>query len=82
LAPWEEAAPDEKALAQSPPILPAAPTIDEMLDLMTRNVLEVVSWANAPGFVESYKIASGNTRGQFQSACHKLATRAEQLKKE
>lgn len=80
-APWEEAAPDAKALAQAPPITPAAPTIDEMLELMTNNVIEVVNWTNTPGFVDSYKIASANARGLFQSACIKLAARSDQLRR-
>jgi ParB-like chromosome segregation protein Spo0J len=80
-APWDELTPDAKALAQAPPIAPSAPTIDEMLDLMTRNIIEVVNWTSAEGFVDSYRIASANVRGFFQSACAKLATRAEQLRK-
>ncbi len=80
-APWEETAPDAKTAALAPPITPAAPTIDEMLELMTKNIMEVVTWTNAPGFMDSYKIASANARGLFQSSCIKLAARADQLRK-
>ena len=80
-APWDEETPDAKALANAPPIAPAAPTIDEMLQVMARQVIEVVNWTNAEGFLESYKVASANTRGLFQSAVIKLAARADQLRK-
>jgi hypothetical protein len=72
---------DAKAIAQSPPVAPAAPTIDEMLDLMTRQVMEVADWAKDEGFAESYRTASSNARGLFQSAVIKLAARADQLRK-
>jgi hypothetical protein len=78
--PWEDA-PDARTIALSPPIEPAAPTIDEMLALMTRQVVEVVNWTQAEGFVESYKAASANARGLFQTAALKLAARADQLRK-
>jgi hypothetical protein len=85
-APWEDAAPsaerpDAKALALAPPIPPSAPTIDEMLALMTRQIIEVVHWTNADGFVEAYRTARANNRGLFQTAAIKLAARADQLRK-
>jgi hypothetical protein len=80
-APWEAEAPDARALAEAPPIRPSAPTIDEMLTVMANRVVELVNWTNADGFVESYKAASANARGLFQSAVIKLAARADQLRK-
>ncbi|GIW89035.1 MAG: hypothetical protein KatS3mg108_3359 [Isosphaeraceae bacterium] len=80
-APWDAEAPDARALAEAPPIRPSAPTIDEMLTLMANRVVELVNWTNAEGFVESYKSASANARGLFQSAVIKLAARADQLRK-
>lgn len=78
--PWEDA-PDARTTALAPPIEPAAPTIDEMLALMTRQVIEVLNWTQAEGFAESYKAAAPNARGLFQTAALKLAARADQLRK-
>jgi hypothetical protein len=80
-APWEEETPDARALAEAPPIAPSAPTIDEMLHVMARQVTEVINWTNTEGFLESYKAASANSRGIFQSSVIKLAARADQLRK-
>ncbi len=80
-APWEEETADAKVIAQGPPIPSAAPTIDEMLGLMTKQVMEVVSWTQAEGFFESYRTAGANARGLFQSATIKLAARADQLRR-
>jgi hypothetical protein len=79
VAPWEDA-PDTRAVAAAP-VPSAAPTIDEMLALMTRQVMEVVQWSHAEGFVEAYRGATGNSRGLFQSAAIKLAARADALRK-
>jgi ParB-like chromosome segregation protein Spo0J len=63
-------------------VLPAAdPTIDEMLAMMARRIMEVIQWTNAEGFTEAYRTAGGNARGLFQSAVIKLAARADQLRK-
>jgi ParB-like chromosome segregation protein Spo0J len=79
--PWEEEPSDARALAEAPPIAPTAPTIDEMLHVMTQRVVEVVNWTNTEGFLDSYKVASANARGLFQSAVIKLAARADQLRR-
>ncbi|MDB5351870.1 MAG: putative transcriptional regulator [Planctomycetota bacterium] len=79
-APWDDSA-DAKMIAQSPPIQVAAPTIEEMLGLMTRQLMEVVSWTQADGFTDSYRTAGANARGLFQTAVIKLAARADQLRK-
>ncbi len=77
--PWEGG--DAKAVALAPPVEVAAPTIEEMLSLMAKQVMEVVSWTQAEGFNDAYKAASGNSRGLFQSSVIKLAARADQLRK-
>jgi hypothetical protein len=76
---WE--AVDAKTAAQAPPAPPSAPTIDEMLALMTRHVMEVVGWTQADGFSDAYRTAGANARGLFQTAIIKLAARADQLRK-
>lgn len=79
LAPWQVA--DPKAVALSEPVAPAAPTIDEMLSLMAKQVMEVIHWTQTEGFTEAYRSAGGNARGLFQAAVIKLAARADQLRK-
>lgn len=78
--PWESSG-DPKSAALAPPVASAAPTIDEMLGLMTKQVLEVIAWSQAEGFVDAYKSAGANARGLFQTAAIKLAARADQLRK-
>ncbi|HEV3168084.1 MAG TPA: ParB N-terminal domain-containing protein [Isosphaeraceae bacterium] len=91
-APWEEAPqpvgagagrgePGDKRMAESRPVAPTASTIDEMLAMMARQVMEVVTWTQADGFNEAYRKGSANARGLFQSAVIKLAARADQLRK-
>jgi hypothetical protein len=77
--PWE--APDAKTVALSDPVPPATPTIDELLALMARQIMEVITWTQADGFSEAYRGAGGNSRGLFQTAVFKLAARADQLRK-
>ena len=77
--PWET--PDAKTVALSDPVAPAAPTIDEMLALMAKQVMEVITWTQAEGFSEAYRGAGGSPRGLFQTAVFKLAARADQLRK-
>ena len=90
--PWEEptpakggrapaAASDAKQAALAEPVTPAAPSIDELLQLMAKQVMEVINWTQADGFTEAYRAASGNARGLFQAAVIKLAARADQLRK-
>ncbi len=55
--------------------------IDEMLEVMARQVNEVVTWTKAEGFNEAYRSASNNARGLFQAAVFSLASRAERLRK-
>jgi hypothetical protein len=77
--PWERG--DAKSIAQAPPAAPSAPTIEEMLALMTKQVMEIVQWTQAEGFVEAYRTAGANARGVFHAAVIKLAARADQLRK-
>lgn len=77
--PWE--VPDAKKAALAEPVQPAAPTIEEMLALMARQIMEVINWTQADGFTEAYRSATGNARGLFQTAVFKLAARADQLRK-
>ena len=46
---------------------------------MARQIMQVVTWTQAEGFVESYRTAGGNARGLFHSAVIKLGARANQL---
>jgi hypothetical protein len=78
-APWDDAS--AKAIALAPPIPSAAPTIDEMLTMMTNQIMDIINWTKAEGFAEAYKTAGANTRGLFDTAVIRLAARAGQLRK-
>ncbi len=77
-APWDDVS--AKAVALAPPVPTAAPTIDEMLGLMTTQVTDVLAWTQAEGFVEAYRTAGPNARGLFHHAALKLAARVDQLR--
>jgi hypothetical protein len=79
--PWEDVppVPGAKDLARSGPVPVAAPTIDEMLELMRRQIMEVISWIDAEGFAEQYPKASRHSRGLFHAAIRTLRERAERL---
>jgi ParB-like chromosome segregation protein Spo0J len=72
---------EPRAAALATPSHAGAPTIEEMLALMTKHIMEVVNWTMADGFTEAYKSASPNARGLFQTASIKLAARADQLRR-
>lgn len=72
---------DPKAYASQGPIEVAAPSIDELLDVMTKQVMEVINWTQAEGFADGYHEASANARGVFHAAVIKLAARADQLRR-
>ena len=78
-APWDDA--DAKAVALAPPVATAAPTIDEMLALMTNQVNEVIAWIQAEGFGEAYRNAGANARTLFQTSALKLAASVDLLRK-
>lgn len=63
------------------PVEPDASTIDEMLDLMAKQINEVLTWTKAEGFADAYRTAGGHARGLFQTAVFNLAARAERLRK-
>lgn len=63
------------------PSEPAEPTIDEMLAMMTKQVLEVIALTRGERFIDAYKTAGANARGLFQTAAIKLASRADQLRR-
>ncbi|CAN5877385.1 hypothetical protein BH23PLA1_BH23PLA1_25540 [soil metagenome] len=77
--PWEASGTDPKALARAGPVGVAEPTINEMLAIMTRQVLEVVSWIEAEGFDEAYQAASERSRAQLREAIGTLSARVEAL---
>ena len=95
--PWEETAARPKAVPAEEvpypaapgyrPVMPegpvdvAAPSIDELLELMSRQIMQVTAWTQAEGFLDSYRSASPNARGLFHAAVIKLAARADQLRR-
>jgi hypothetical protein len=72
---------DPRMIAQQGPIDVAAPTIDELLDVMSKQIMQVVTWTQAEGFLDSYRAASSNARGVFHAAVIKLAARADQMRR-
>jgi hypothetical protein len=58
-----------------------AATIDEMLELMAKQIMQVIAWTQAEGFLDAYRNASPNARGVFHTAAIKLAARADQLRR-
>ncbi len=80
IAPWQDVAP-EKAAALSEPVEPIAPTIDEMLEMMAKQIIEVINWTQAEGFGDAYRTARPGSRGLFQTAALKLAARGGELRK-
>ena len=78
-APWDDAT--AKSVALAPPVATAAPTIYEMLGLMTTQIMDVITWTEAEGFAEAYSTAGPNARGLFQTAALKLAAKADRLRR-
>ena len=74
-----ERSPDSRAMALSADV--GAATIDEMLDLMAKQIMQVITWTQAEGFLDAYRNASPNARGLFHTAAIKLAARADQLRR-
>jgi ParB-like nuclease domain len=72
---------DARDAAMAAPVDMAGSSIDEMLEVMARQVNEVVTWTKAEGFTDAYRSASSNARGLFQAAVFNLASRAERLRK-
>ena len=59
----------------------APSTIDEMLDFMAKQIMQLIAWTNAEGFLDAYKNARPNAAGLFHTAAIKLAARADQLRR-
>jgi hypothetical protein len=80
-APWEDGpgALPPRDLARSGPVAVAAPTIDEMLDMMTRQVMEIVSWIEAEGFHGAFRSSSKHARGLFLASVEQLNQRVDDL---
>jgi hypothetical protein len=70
---------EPRGIAPEGPVTP--PTIDELLELMSRQIMQMITWTQADGFVDSYRSASPNARGLFHAAVIKLAARADQLRR-
>jgi ParB-like chromosome segregation protein Spo0J len=67
--------------ASGEPIDPATAPIDELLELMSKQIMQVVTWTQTEGFLDAYHNASPNARGLFRAAVIKLAARADQLRR-
>jgi ParB-like chromosome segregation protein Spo0J len=79
-ADWESA-PSARSPRELGPIDVSAPSIDELLELMSRQIMQVITWTQAEGFVDSFRSAGPNARGLFHAAVIKLAARADQLRR-
>ena len=76
-APWDDAA--AKAVALAPPVAVAAPSIDEMLGMMTDQLFELINWTESPEFAEAYQSADYSVRSRFDNALSLLDSRVNQL---
>lgn len=72
---------DPRIIAMQAPVEVEAPSIDELLNVMAKQIMDVVGWTQAEGFVDSYRSASSNARGVFHAAVIKMAARADQLRR-
>ena len=52
-----------------------------MLDLMGKQIQQVVDWTKAEGFEDAYRSARSNVKALFQAAVFNLGNRANQLLK-
>jgi hypothetical protein len=73
--------PEPKSAPSSKPGDAPASTIEEMLELMVRQISQVIAWTQAEGFGEAYAKASPSSRNLFQTAAFNLASRAGQLRR-
>jgi ParB-like chromosome segregation protein Spo0J len=72
---------DVKGLTGFSPADVSAATIDEMLEMMSKQIMQMIAWTQAEGFVDAYRHATPNARGLFHTAAIKLAARADQLRR-
>jgi ParB-like chromosome segregation protein Spo0J len=73
--------PEPRTVPSSAPTDTGASTIEEMLDLMVRQIGQMITWTHAEGFVDAYSKASASSRNLFQTAAFNLSTRASQLRR-
>lgn len=76
-APWDDAS--AKVVALAPPVAVAAPTIDEMLGMMTDDIHRLLGWSDGPEFAEAYQAADRAIRSRFDNAVRQLDQRVDQL---
>ena len=76
-APWDDSA--AKAVALAPPVAVKAPSIDEMLGIMTDQVFELINWTESPEFAEAYHSADYTVRSRFDNAVSLLDSRVNLL---
>lgn len=69
-APWDDAS--AKALALSPPVAVAEPSIDETINLMTGEINNYRTWAENPDFVAAYRSANPGVQQAFERAVRRL----------
>src|SRR5262249_51573388 len=73
--------PEIRAAASAETVQAAEATIDEMLEMMAKEVNKILKWTQAEDFPEAYRTASANARGLFHTAVINLAARAERLRR-
>ena len=76
-APWDDTA--AKAVALAPPIAVATPSIDEMLNVMTDQIQQLLNWSDSPEFAAAYQEADYGVRSRFDNAVSQLDSRVNQL---
>lgn len=70
---------DLREMARSGPVPVATPTIDEMLELMTRQVMEVVCWVEGDDFATAFSAAGPHARQRFHVAVQALVDASARL---
>ncbi len=78
-APWDDAS--AKVVALAPPVAVSAPTIDEMLGMMTDQIENLIDWTNSEGFAEAYRSSDSNVRSLFENAALRLGGCIHQLRR-
>jgi ParB-like chromosome segregation protein Spo0J len=73
--------PGEAGIAAFPPFEVSADSIDDMLEMMSKQIMQMIAWTQAEGFLDAYRHARPNARGLFHTAAIKLAARADQLRR-
>jgi len=76
-APWDDSS--AKVVALAPPVAVSAPSIDEMLWMMSDQINQLILWTEGPDFAEAYLTADYGARSQFDNAVRRLDSRVDQL---